>query len=322
MNPFPYAFDNKRYHTLAYHNRVQNCKTQKAVVDAGLSCPNIDGTCGVGGCIFCDGGSGYFAPDKTLSVTEQLKAEEARIRKKSPESKIIAYFQVHTNTYAPVGKLRKLYEEALAFGVYGISVATRPDCIGDDVLNLLKELNGKTRLTVELGLQSSSDETAARIHRGYKYDVFQKAFLRLRENNIRVCVHIIDGLPDEMEADMLKTAEDLAGLRPDGMKIHLLHVIRGTQLAELYESGLYTPMTFENYVHTVIRQLEVLPPETVIERITGDGDKTKLLAPLWSRDKIRVLGTIDREMTAGNTWQGRLYSPNDLQKEQKLRIIE
>lgn len=180
MNPFPYTFDNKRYHTLAYHNRVQNCKTQKAVIDAGLSCPNIDGTCGVGGCIFCDGGSGYFTQDKAFSVTEQLQAEKVRIHKKSPESKIIAYFQTHTNTYAPVEKLRTLYEEALAFGVYGVSIATRPDCIGKDVLSLLKELNGKTHLTVELGLQSSNDETAARIHRGYKYEVFREIFLRLR----------------------------------------------------------------------------------------------------------------------------------------------
>lgn len=231
MNPFPYTFDNKRYHTLAYHNRVQNCKTQKAVIDAGLSCPNIDGTCGVGGCIFCDGGSGYFTQDKAFSVTEQLQAEKVRIHKKSPESKIIAYFQTHTNTYAPVEKLRALYEEALAFGVYGVSIATRPDCIGKGVLSLLKELNGKTHLTVELGLQSSNDETAARIHRGYKYEVFREIFLRLRENNIRVCVHIIDGLPGETEAEMIKTAEDLAQLRPDGVKIHLLHVIRGTQLA-------------------------------------------------------------------------------------------
>ena len=189
-------------------------------------------------------------------------------------------------------------------------------------MSLLKELNGKTHLTVELGLQSSNDETAARIHRGYKYEIFREIFLRLRENHIRVCVHIIDGLPGETEAEMIKTAEDLAQLRPDGVKIHLLHVIRGTQLANLYESGAYTPMTFEDYVRVVIRQLEVLPPETVIERITGDGDKTKLLAPLWSRDKIRVLGTIDREMAMGNTWQGRLYSPNGLQKGQKMRIIE
>lgn len=312
MNPFPYAFDNKRYHTLAYHNRQLNCKTQKAIIDAGLSCPNLDGTCGVGGCIFCDGGSGYFAPDKRLSVAQQLERETARIRVKHPNDGIIAYFQVHTNTYAPVGTLRDLYEQALSGDIAGISIATRPDCLGGEVLALLKEAAKRKPLTVELGLQSVNDETAERINRGYPYAVFEDAFLRLRAAGIRVCVHIIDGLPGEGIEQMLETAKTLAGLRPDGVKIHLLHVIRGTRLAELFESGQYTPMTFDGYIDTAIRQLELLPPETVIERITGDGDKEKLLAPLWSRDKIRVLGTIDREMALRNTWQGRLYSPNSL----------
>ena len=312
MNPFPYAFDNKRYHTLAYHNRQQNCKTQKAVIDAGLSCPNIDGTCGTDGCIFCDGGSGYFAPDQRLSVTEQIRLETERIRRKHPTDGITAYFQVHTNTYAPVEKLRALYAEVLAADIQAISIATRPDCVGEDVLMLLSEVATQKPLTVELGLQSSNDETAERIHRGYPFVVFENTFLRLKRAGIRVCVHIIDGLPGETQAQMLETARTLARFRPNAMKIHLLHVIRGTQLAALYESGRYEPMGFEQYIDTVIRQLELLPPETVIERVTGDGDKTKLLAPLWSRDKIRVLGTIDHEMAARNTWQGRLYSPDDL----------
>lgn len=312
MNPFPYAFDNKRYHTLAYHNRQANCKTQKAVLDAGLSCPNLDGTCGVGGCIFCDGGSGYFTPDHRLSIREQLELETARIRRKHPNDGIIAYFQAHTNTYAPMETLRRLYDEALAADIAGISIATRPDCIGDDVLALLKEIAERKPLTVELGLQSSSDETAARINRGYPYTTFAACFARLRAAGIRVCVHIIDGLPGENAEQMLETAQALARLRPEALKIHLLHVIRGTKLAQLYEQGDYVPLTMEAYIDIVIRQLELLPPETVIERITGDGDKEKLLAPLWSRDKIRVLGTIDREMAARNTWQGRLYSRDDL----------
>ena len=312
MNPFPYAFDNKRYHTLAYHNRQANCKTQKAVLDAGLSCPNLDGTCGVGGCIFCDGGSGYFTPDHRLSIREQLELETARIRRKHPQDGIIAYFQAHTNTYAPMETLRRLYDEALAADIAGISIATRPDCIGDDVLALLKEIAERKPLTVELGLQSSSDETAARINRGYPYTTFAACFARLRAAGIRVCVHIIDGLPGENAEQMLATAQALARLRPEALKIHLLHVIRGTNLAQLYEQGDYVPLTMEDYIDIVIRQLELLPPETVIERITGDGDKEKLLAPLWSRDKIRVLGTIDREMAARNTWQGRLYSRDDL----------
>ena len=312
MNPFPYAFDNKRYHTLAYHNRQANCKTQKAVLDAGLSCPNLDGTCGVGGCIFCDGGSGYFTPDHRLSIREQLELETARIRRKHPQDGIIAYFQAHTNTYAPMETLRRLYDEALAADIAGISIATRPDCIGDDVLALLKEIAERKPLTVELGLQSSSDETAARINRGYPYTTFAACFARLHAAGIRVCVHIIDGLPGENTEQMLETAQALARLRPEALKIHLLHVIRGTKLAQLYEQGDYVPLTMEAYIDIVIRQLELLPPETVIERITGDGDKEKLLAPLWSRDKIRVLGTIDREMAARNTWQGRLYSRDDL----------
>ena len=315
----------KPYHSLDYEMKQRfGEKVYRLSLNGGMTCPNRDGTVGTGGCIFCSaGGSGDFAAPAVLPISEQLRMQKELIAKKRPVHKYIAYFQAYTNTYAPVEYLERIFLEAISDPeVVALSIATRPDCIGEEVLSLLKELNGKTHLTVELGLQSSNDETAVRIHRGYKYEVFNETFLRLRENNIRVCVHIIDGLPGETEAEMIKTAENLAQLRPDGMKIHLLHVIRGTQLAGLYESGAYTPMTLEDYVRVVIRQLEVLPPETVIERITGDGDKAKLLAPLWSRDKIRVLGTIDREMAVENTWQGRLYSPNGLQKGQKMRIIE
>lgn len=312
MNPFPYSFDNKRYHTLAYHNRQKNCKTQKAIIDAGLTCPNLDGTCGTGGCIFCDGGSGYFAPDQKLSVTEQIRAETVRIRKKNPSAGITAYFQVHTNTYGPVDVLRSLYSEALRADVQEISIATRPDCLPADIMELLKEVAAVKPLTVELGLQTSCDHTAKTIHRGYPYSVFAEGFGKLRSAGIRTCVHIIDGLPGETQENMLRTAEDLSRLFPDAVKIHLLHVIRGTALAELWSRGEYVPMERDAYIDTVIRQLELLPPETVIERITGDGDKQKLLAPLWSRDKIRVLGTIDWEMAYRNTWQGRLFVPDDL----------
>ena len=312
VNPFPYSFDNKRYHTLAYHNRQLNCKTQKAIIDAGLSCPNIDGTCGTGGCIFCDGGSGYFAPNNLLPISEQLRLETERIRKKDPNIGIIAYFQVHTNTYGPVDQLRKLYSEVLTDEVNGVSIATRPDCLPDDVIDLLKEVNAQKPLTVELGLQTTNDLTAKQINRGYLYQTFVDGYSKLKKAGLRVCVHIIDGLPGETQKEMLRTAYDLASLNPDAVKIHLLHVIRGTRLESLLSSGRYVPMTFEEYIDTVIRQLELLPPETVIERITGDGDKAKLLAPLWSCDKIRVLGSIDKEMTNRNTWQGRLFTADDL----------
>lgn len=312
MNPFPFSFDNKRYHTLAYHNRQRNCKMQKAIVDAGLTCPNLDGTCGMGGCIFCDGGSGYFAPDQRLSVTEQIRLETERIHKKHPEASITAYFQVHTNTYGPIKTLRSLYAEAIASGVDEISIATRPDCLSEAVMDLLQSVAQQKPLTVELGLQTSKDETANRIHRGYTYSVFEEGFAKLRKAGIRICVHTINGLPGEDLNDMLTTARCLAKLQPDAMKIHLLHVIRGTELAELWARGEYIPMEMDAYIDVVIQQLELLPPETVIERITGDGDKAKLLAPLWSRDKIRVLGTIDAEMARRNTWQGRLFAEDDL----------
>ena len=311
-NPFPYSFDNKRYHTLAYHNRQQNCKTQKAIIDAGLSCPNIDGTCGTGGCIFCDGGSGYFAADNHLSVSEQIRIETERIHRKDPSCGIIAYFQVHTNTYGSIDTLRRLYDEALACDIQGISIATRPDCLGDDIIDLLKDIASQKPLTVELGLQTTNDRTALTINRGYPYRTFVEGYSKLKNSGIRVCVHIINGLPGETQDDMLKTAIDLAGLHLDAMKIHLLHVIRGTKLEKLLMSDNYTPMSFEEYIDTVIGQLELLPPETVIERITGDGDKRKLLAPLWSKDKIRVLGSIDKEMANRNTWQGRLFAADDL----------
>lgn len=322
MNPFLYAYDNKRYHTLAYHNRIQNCKTQKAVLDAGFSCPNLDGTCGTGGCVFCDNGSGYFTADSRLSVTEQFQIECIRIRKKRPDAAVIAYFQAHTNTYAPVEALEKLYREAMAAGAAGLSIATRPDCIGEEVARLLGALSKEIPVTVELGLQTSDDESAVRINRGYLFSAFDSAVKCLKKEGIRICVHVICGLPGETAEQMCRTAQAVAAYRPDAVKIHLLHVIAGTPLAAVYQRGDYVPMTLPGYVDAVIQMLEHLPPETVIERITGDGDREKLLAPLWSLDKLRVLGTIDREMAQRNTWQGRLYSSNDLQICRKVCIME
>ncbi len=305
---FPFSIDNKRYHTLAYENHVRGEKLYKAVVDAGFGCPNIDGHCGSGGCIYCDGGSGYFTADSRLSITAQLDFELGRIRKKVPDANAIAYFQAHTNTYASAETLRRLYLEALSHeGIRGLSVATRADCLDNSVLELLSELNEKTFLTVELGLQTVHDKTAALINRGHDFECFLQGFSALRRHGIRVTVHIINGLPDEDGPMMLETARVLGQLRPDGVKIHLLHVISGTRLWEMYMAGQYVPMDFDNYTKTVVRQLELLPPETVIERLTGDGDKKKLCAPLWSTDKIRVLGTIDKLMAQHDTWQGKYY---------------
>ncbi len=308
MNPFPYSNDNKRYRSLAYENSRQGLKIYKAAVDAGLSCPNIDGAKGVGGCIFCDGGSGYFTASPKVPIDKQLTDELERIRAKVPDAMAVAYFQAHSNTYAPLTKLREMFETALSHeGIYGISLATRADCLSPDVLDYLAELSTRTRLTVELGLQTVFDETAERINRCHSFEDFCTGYYALKSRGIRVTVHIINGLPEETEDMMVETARVLGKMRPDGVKIHLLHVISGTRLFEMFERDEYVPMSLADYTDTVVYQLELLPPETTIERLTGDGDRRTLITPLWSRDKIRVLGTIDKLLTERNTWQGRLY---------------
>lgn len=305
-SPFKYSEDNKRYHTLNYHNKqVWGGKIFKAVIDAGFTCPNIDGTRGCGGCIYCSGGSGYFTAAPTLSVTEQFNAERERILKKHPDARLTAYFQAHTNTYADTKTLSRYYNEAIKAGAQGLAIATRADCIDREKAEMIAAL--PVPVTVELGLQTAHDITAERINRCHSFAEFTEAFHILREHGIRICVHIINGLPDEDEKMMLDTASQLAALRPDGVKIHLLHVIRGTVLAEMYRSGEYTPLQKDEYIDIVVRQLELLPPETVIERLTGDGDKSVLEAPLWSMDKISVLGGIDKRMAQLDTWQGRLF---------------
>jgi len=307
---FPYADDNKRYHTLAWHNqKTYGKRMYKAAVNAGFTCPNIDGTCGTGGCLFCSDGSRYFAGGASLSITEQLRREIARLRAKDPSCGIIAYFQTNSNTYAPVEVLAEKYGEALSLPeVEGLSVATRPDCLPDDVVALLEEIAHRTALTVELGLQTVRDETAARVNRGHDYAAFLDGYGRLRRAGVRICVHLINGLPGETTEDMVVSAAAVGRLRPDAVKLHLLHVIEGTPLADLWRAGAYIPMELPAYMETVVRQLEVLPAETVIERLTGDGDKRTLLAPLWSRDKRRILGTIDKLLVSQDTWQGRYFT--------------
>lgn len=305
QNPFPFSDDNKRYHTLYYHNRhTFGQRIGKAVLNGSFTCPNLDGTKGFGGCAFCDGGSGAFT--HPLPLPEQLAAEAERLRRKTPDVRMIAYFQAHTNTYAPVKRLRALYEEALAFpGVVGLSVATRPDCLPEEVLALLAELNPKTYLTVELGVQTVHDRTAAHFGRGYVFPEFLESYRKLQQLGIRTCLHIINGLPGEGMPEMLETARVLGELQPQAVKIQLLHILQGTRYAELWQSGDLQPMSQEDYIETVVRQLEYFPPETVIERVTGDGEKAKLLAPLWSMDKIRTLGSIDKRQAELDTWQGR-----------------
>lgn len=310
-SPFIFSSDNKRYHTLNYHNRTAyGRKIYKAVLDCGFSCPNIDGTKGTGGCIFCDGGSGYFT-DGTLPVTKQLENEIKRIQNKHGNVPVTAYFQANTNTYAPAEKLRKIYFLVIDFPeVCGISIGTRADCLPDDIIQLLDEINRKTNLTVELGLQTVHEKTIEKINRCYNHAEFLDGFYKLKNKNIRTCLHIINGLPDETPEMMLETARQISVMRPDALKIQMLHVIHGTPLEKLYTKGKFIPLTKEEYINITVRQLEILPPEIVIERITGDGDKSKLIAPAWSADKISVLGGIDKRLAELNTWQGKYFKKN------------
>lgn len=309
MDIFKFTNDNKRYHTLHYYNMQKfGERVYKAPINAGFTCPNIDGTKGKGGCIYCDGGSGYFTDSSKLSVEEQLKHQIALIHAKHPYAKINAYFQSYSNTYADVNTLKSKFEAVLSFpDVKALSIATRCDCLNEDVMLYLSDLSKRIDLTVELGLQTVSDKTAEIIGRGHSFGEFKEGFYKLRKQGIRTVVHIINGLPKENMDNMLETARTLGKLEPEGVKIHLLHVIKGTKLEEIYKSGKYKPLTKEEYVEITVKQLELLPPETVIERITGDGDKKKLAAPMWSADKISVLGAIDKMQADLDTYQGKLY---------------
>ena len=308
-NPFVYSDTNKRYHTYEYYLRHRfGGKCAKLPLDAGFTCPNIDGTCGVGGCIYCsDRGSGDFAPRACLPITEQIAQQKALFAKKWDVSRCIAYFQAHTNTYAPLEILKKNFEEALSCDhIVGLNVATRADCLADDVVEYLAELAERTVLTVELGLQSSNDRTAQAINRGHSFADFCKGFetLRRASDRIEICVHLIFGLPGESREEMLQSVRDVADLHPDQVKLHLLHVLRDTALASLYQNGAYTPMERNDYIETVADALEFLPADVVIGRLTGDGAKDELLAPLWSLKKTTVINDIDKLLYERQSYQG------------------
>lgn len=310
--PFPYSDGSKRYHTYDYWLKATfGGKCAKIPLDGGFSCPNMDGRCGVGGCIYCSArGSGDFAESPALPLREQYDRQREFLSKKWPVERCIPYFQARTNTYAPVERLRSMFEEVLTYpGVVGLNIATRADCLPEDVVSLLRELSEKTVLTVELGLQTAHDGTAARINRGHTYGDFLDGYDRLRAGAPKAltCIHLIFGLPGEGVEDMLDTVRSVAAIRPDQVKLHLLHVLRGTVLGEMYEAGEYLPMEKEDYISTVVRALELLPPETVVARLTGDGAADDLLAPLWSRRKREVLNGIDQRLVKLQTWQGIEY---------------
>ena len=273
-------------------------KVYKIALDGGFTCPNRDGTLGTGGCIFCSGaGAGEFAQNRGLSITQQLVQGKALLSKKIKDGKYIAYFQAFTNTYGPVERLRQLYEEALApEGIVALSVATRPDCLPQEVVELLAELNRKKPVWVELGLQTMHERTADYIRRGYPLRVYEDAVCRLKAAGLTVITHVILGLPYETEQEMKQTVSYVGQSGVDGIKLQLLHVIRGTDLEREYLSGKFEVLTMEAYVKLVADCLELIPPQMVVHRLTGDGDKRTLVAPMWSADKKRVLNALNAEL--------------------------
>lgn len=273
-------------------------KIYKISLDGGFTCPNRDGKAGTRGCIFCSkGGSGDFAESREMSITEQIESGKKRVEKKIKSGKYIAYFQAFTNTYAPVEILRQKYEEAINHpDIVALSIATRPDCLGDDVLRLLDEMNKIKPVFVELGLQTIHQKSAKYIRRGFDLSVYDKAVRDLKKISVNVVVHVILGLPNESENDMLETVKYVCESGANGIKLQLLHVIDGTDLAKDYEKGLFKTLEFDEYVNLIVKCVKIIPKDIVIHRLTGDGAKKDLIAPLWSADKKRVLNAINKAL--------------------------
>lgn len=273
-------------------------KVYKISLDGGFTCPNRDGKTGTRGCIFCSkGGSGDFAESREMSITKQIESGKKKVEKKIKSGKYIAYFQAFTNTYAPIEILRQKYEEAINHpDIVALSIATRPDCLGDDVLRLLDEMNKIKPVFVELGLQTIHQKSAKYIRRGYDLSVYDKAVRDLKKIGVNVVVHVILGLPNESENDMLETVKYVCESGANGIKLQLLHVIDGTDLAKDYEKGLFKTLEFDEYVNLIVKCVKIIPKDIVIHRLTGDGAKKDLIAPLWSADKKRVLNAINKAL--------------------------
>ncbi len=304
---FKYSLDNKRYHTLNYHFKNKyGKKVFKVSLNANFSCPNkINGK----GCIFCSRlGSGDFAGNVNKDLVTQFNEVKDIMEKKWNDAYYIAYFQANTNTYAPVKILKDKYESVLNLpNVIGLDIATRCDAISDECLEYLKELNQRTNLTVELGLQSMHEETLKLINRGHNLKQFEDCVKKLKDNNIEVIVHIINGLPNETKEMMIETVKYLNKLNIDGIKIHMLHIIKDTDLEDMYKEKPFHVLTKEEYIDIVVNQLEHLNPKIVIHRITGDPKKEDLIEPNWLLKKFCVLNDIDKEMKRKNTYQGKYY---------------
>ncbi len=311
LSPFKYSNTNKRYYTLDYYFKNKyDSKIGRIPIDAGFTCPNIDGTKGLLGCRFCSiNGSGDYAGLHTDDLLTQWENGKQMMLKKWPNAKFIAYFQAFSNTYASVKVLKQKYEVfANMQECVGISIGTRPDCFDDDIYDYLEDLNQRCELMVEIGLQTIHEQTAIDINRGHDTEVFYKCVAELRRRNINVIVHIINGLAGETKEMMLQTAEALVDLDIQGIKIHLLHVVHDTELVNDLNNGDLTLLTKDEFIDIVCDQLEILPPNIVIHRLTGDAPKELFIGPIWSRKKTIVLNDIDKELVKRNTYQGYKYT--------------
>lgn len=303
-------WNGKRYNSLNYFLRNKfNEKIYKISLDGGFGCPNRDGKISFGGCTFCsERGSGDYAGNRILSITDQFKDRKKIMEKKWKDGKYIAYFQAYTNTYAPVNELRKKYEEALCQeNVVGISIATRPDCLSEEVMDLLEEINKKTYLWVELGLQTINDETARKFNRGYEFKTFQEGLKKLQDRNIEVVVHTILGLPGETKEDMIKTVDYVAHSGVQGIKFHLLHLMKNTKMVEDYDKGDLILLEQDEYINIICESISMLPEDMVVHRLTGDSPRDALIGPMWSLKKWEVLNSIDKKLVDDDIWQGKNF---------------
>lgn len=307
-NPFPYSDDNKRYHTWNYYLRHRFVgKVAKVPLNAGFTCPNRDGRCGWGGCTFCsDQGSGEFAGAVQQPLLRQFAEGCDRMRQKWPDARFIPYFQAYTNTYGPLEKIQQCLQPFLFLPqATAIAIATRADCLEEDTLQWLADCARHKEIWIELGVQSVHDETAQRIHRGHRFDVVVQALKRLSATPLKTCVHLINGLPGEDPAMMIESARQISALPVDAIKLHMLHLMKTSALGQDYLRHPFPLLSQEQYVDTVVRQLEVLRPEIIIQRLTGDGAASELIAPQWTVKKTIVLNEIDKQMARENTWQGK-----------------
>lgn len=308
MNPFPYSDSNKRYYTLDYYfKHTFGKKVFKVSLNGGFTCPNKDGKVGIGGCIYCSKlGSGEFAGDVHQPLKEQFDTVKNQMLKKWNDAKYIAYFQANTNTYAPIEKLKQMWEEVLTYpDVVGLFISTRPDAISEECMDYLEEINKRTHLVVELGLQTIHEKTSKLINRCHTLECFDECVKELSKRNIKVLVHIINGLPYETKEMMLETIKHINKLPIWGVKIHMLHVLKDTKLAHLYETEKFPILTREEFVDIVCDQLELLRPNIIINRLTGDPKKEELIEPTWLLKKFCVLNEIDKEFVKRNSYQGK-----------------